>query len=206
VQGSDGNFYGTTQSGGTYNYGTVFNISTNGALTNLYSFSTSSQGSPGGLVQGSDGNFYGTTEYGGNTNLGLGAGIGTVFTVTTNGTLTNLHSFTGTNDGAYPVAPLVQGSDGNYYGTTQNGGTNNVGTIFRLTIQPQLTMTFSGADFIVSWPTNYAGYILQRTVNVGSSNWFTYTLPFPPIISNGQFVFTIPAANLQPGFFRMRSP
>ena len=71
-----------------------------------------------GLVQGSDGNFYGTT-YDGGTN-----GYGTVFKISTNGVLTSLHSFTGTNDGANPYAGLVQGSDGNFYGTTYSGGTN----------------------------------------------------------------------------------
>ena len=64
-------------------------------------------------MQGSDGNFYGTT-YGGGTN----GGYGTVFKISTNGALTSLYSFTGGNDGANPDAGLVQGSDGNFYGTT----------------------------------------------------------------------------------------
>ena len=55
-----------------------------------------------------------------------------VFTVATNGNLTGLYSFGGTNDGANPIAGLVQGSDGNFYGTTELGGTNNLGTVFRL--------------------------------------------------------------------------
>jgi len=141
VQGSDGNFYGTTYGGGTYNRGSVFQISTNGALTNLYSFSTFS--SPGGLVQGSDGSFYGTTRSGGNTNLSDGYGFGMVFKVTTNGTLTSLYSFTGTNDGANPQAALVQGSDGNFYGTTQQGGTNRVGTVFEINTNGVLASLYS---------------------------------------------------------------
>ena len=194
VQGNDGNFYGTTIYGGNLNlngglgYGTVFKVTANGTLTNFYSFSTFS--SPGGLVQGSDGNFYGTTEYGGNTNLNGGFGYGTVFTVTTNGTLTTLHSFS-----TFSIpGGLVQGSDGNFYGTTQLGGTNNAGTIFRLTIQPQLTMTVSGANVILSWPTNYPGWYLQKTVNLGAAGFVQITLLAPPIIVNGQFVVTLPNA------------
>ena len=96
----------------------MFKISTNGALTSLYSFTGGNDGADpeAGLVQGSDGNFYGTTAYGG-TN-----GAGTVFKISTNGALTSLYSFTGGNDGADPLAGLVQGSDGSFYGTTDGGG------------------------------------------------------------------------------------
>ena len=121
VQGSDGNFYGTTVEGGQYEFGTVFKITPSGTLTNLYSFAGSDGANPRGLVQGSDGNFYGTTF----------SGPGTVFKITPSGTLTTLYSFAG-SDGANPDAGLVQGSDGNYYGTTYYGGANNVGTVFRL--------------------------------------------------------------------------
>ena len=147
VQGSDGYFYGTTYYGGTkttYYGGTVFKISTNGALTTLYSFSDGNDGGQplAGLVQGSDGNFYGTTLYGG-TN-----GDGTVFKISTNGVLTSLYSFTGGNDGGNPYAGLVQGSDGNFYGTTENGGTNNWGTVFKIGTNGALTSlhSFTGGD------------------------------------------------------------
>src|SRR5208337_2279987 len=115
VQGSDGNFYGTTSGGGTNGDGTVFQISTNRALTSLYAFTSGNDGGEpyAGLVQGSDGNFYSTTS-GGGTN-----GDGTVFKISTNRALTSLYSFTLGNDGGYPDAGLVQGSDGNFYGTTE---------------------------------------------------------------------------------------
>ena len=72
-----------------------------------------------GLVQGSDGNFYGTTAHG-----GTNGGVGTVFKISATGALTTLYSFTGGKDGGRPQAGLVQGSDGNFYGTTADGGTN----------------------------------------------------------------------------------
>ena len=110
--------------------GTVFKISPNGALTNLYSFTgTNDGGDPyAGLVQGSDGNFYGTTGEGG-TN-----GHGTVFKISPNGAMTTLYSFQHYNDGANPDAGLVQGSDGNFYGTTSNGGSERRGTVFQISI------------------------------------------------------------------------
>jgi uncharacterized repeat protein (TIGR03803 family) len=197
VQGSDGYFYGTTYAGGTNGIGTVFKINTNGALTSLYSFTGGMDGfrPQAGLVQGSDGNFYGTTREGGNTNLNSGLGYGTVFAVTTNGKLTSLYSFTGGNDGAYPLAGLVQGSDGSFYGTTDAGGRVGAGTIFRLTIQPQLTMTVSGANVILSWPTNAAGFFPQHTLYLGATaGWVSVTLMQPPVIINGQFVVTLPNA------------
>ncbi|MGO9611202.1 MAG: choice-of-anchor tandem repeat GloVer-containing protein, partial [Verrucomicrobiia bacterium] len=123
VQGSDGNFYGTTASGGTNDEGTVFRISPSGNETNLYSFgSLANDGSfpVAGLVQGSDGNFYGTTKYGGLN------GWGTVFRISASGSYTNLYSFgSHANDGEFPEAGLVQGSDGNFYGTAWEGGGTN---------------------------------------------------------------------------------
>jgi len=206
VQGSDGYFYGTTDGHGPFFYlSAVFKISTNGSLTPLYAFSPPWVEHPSRLVQGNDGNFYGTTEIGGNTNLNGGLGYGTVFTVTTNGTLTSLYSFSGTNDGSTPDAGLVQGSDGNFYGTTAFGGTNNAGTVFRLTIQPQLTMTVSGANVILSWPTNYPDWYLQRTVNLDAAGFVRITLQGPPVIVNGQFAVTLPITSDQPGFYRLSS-
>ncbi len=141
VHGSDGNFYGTTPFGGTNNYGTVFKINTNGAFTDLYSFTGRDGAFPNGLVEGSDGNFYGTT-YGGGTK-----GLGTVFKISPKGALTSLHSFTGVEDGDRPNG-LVQGSDGNFYGTTSGGGTNYLGTVFQISTNGALTSlyTFTGGN------------------------------------------------------------
>src|SRR4029077_9753895 len=116
VQGSDGNFYGTTAFGGAHFKGTVFKIDATGNLTTLHSFSGSpSEGSNpiAALVQDTDGNFYGTTASGG------AHFQGTVFRITPAGGVTVLHSFSGSpSEGSVPFAGLVQGSDGNFYGTT----------------------------------------------------------------------------------------
>ncbi len=142
VPGTDGNFYGTTQFGGRSSDGTVFQMTPAGTLTSLVSFTGTNGNQPqSALVQGTDGNFYGTTNIGGSSNLG------TVFKVTPTGTLTSLISFTGTN-GANPQAALVQGTDGNFYGTTNIGGNNNLGTVFRVTSTGALTSfySFTGTD------------------------------------------------------------
>lgn len=138
VQGTDGNFYGTTT-------GTVFQITPAGALSTLHSFCTSgppcSDGTyPNALIQGADGNYYGTTQiYGANNG-------GTVFQITSAGVLTTLYSFcalANCADGTTPRAGLVQGSDGNFYGTTYSGGsgvacttTGGCGTIVELSPEP----------------------------------------------------------------------
>jgi uncharacterized repeat protein (TIGR03803 family) len=145
IQGSDGNFYGTTDTGGTANQGTMFRITPLGVETVLYSFGNGTDGQvpEGTLIQGSDGNFYGTTGYGGTD------GLGTVFKITPAGIETVLHSFGGGGDGIVPFVGLVQGSDGNFYGTTGFGGSANRGTVFKITpagVETVLHSFGSGTD------------------------------------------------------------
>jgi uncharacterized repeat protein (TIGR03803 family) len=138
VQSTDGNFYGTTWSGGTstkcgtYGCGTVFQVTPAGSLTTLHSFCTLA-GCPDGrlpsaLIQATDGNFYGTTS---GTSINCTLRCGTVFEITPGGTLGTLHVFDST-DGADPEAALVQATDGSFYGTTTAGGSHGSGTVFRL--------------------------------------------------------------------------
>jgi uncharacterized repeat protein (TIGR03803 family) len=137
VEGSDGNFYGTTSRGGASDTGTVFQITSAGTLTTLYSFTGSTNGATpkAGLVQGSDGFLYGTTYLGGTNN------DGTVFQISSNGVLTTIYQFDDARkiDGKNPEAALVQGRDGNFYGTTYLGGVNNDGTAFVINSAGTLT-------------------------------------------------------------------
>jgi uncharacterized repeat protein (TIGR03803 family) len=139
VQGTDGAFYGTTFAAD----GTVFKITAAGALTTLHTFNYADGSGPNAvLVQGTNGNFYGTTDSGGMF------GYGTIFRITSAGVFKNLHNFTCGADGCVPVAGLVQGTDGVFYGTTREGGANGDGTVFKITAAGALTTihTFSGAD------------------------------------------------------------
>lgn len=158
VQATNGNFYSTTNYGGAYNGGTVFEISAAGKLTTLHSFDGPDGSGPfGGLVQASDGNFYGTTIYGGTNE------DGTVFKVTPSGVLTTLHSFDGA-DGANPTAAVVQATNGRFYGVTTSGGTYKTGTIYEMTGQGQLTSLYSfcAQQGCPDGSTPYAG-LLQAT-------------------------------------------
>ena len=143
IQASDGSFYGTTWGGGAYGYGTVFRMSASGTVTTLQSFNFNNGAAPtAGLVQASDGSFYGTTEYGG-TSGSCSNGCGTVFQITASGALITLHYFTGGGDGGYPVAGLVQASDGNFYGTTQQDGLDFGGTVFKITPSGTFTTLYN---------------------------------------------------------------
>jgi len=132
VTDGKGNFYGATVGGGDGNCGTIFKIDAAKNFTRLYSFSAALEDGSnpyGALVWGDDGALYGTTYSGGSANLGV------IFKITPTGVFTQLYSFTYSNiDGANPYAALVQGRDGNFYGTTYAGGPNNVGTVFKLTM------------------------------------------------------------------------
>jgi uncharacterized repeat protein (TIGR03803 family) len=171
TQGGDGNFYGTTHSGGSSDYGTVFKVTTNGSLTTLVSFAGTNGTYPyAGLTLGNDGNFYGTTFEGGSAfNGNFDSGFGTVFRITTNGNLTTLVSFAVTN-GSYPQAALTLGSDGNFYGTTTEGGNIlGFGTVFKVTTNGDLTTLVSFAG------TNGSGPVAGLTLGSDGNFYGTTT-------------------------------
>jgi uncharacterized repeat protein (TIGR03803 family) len=150
VLGPDGSFYGTTFNGGANSdHGTIFKISSDGTLTTLYSFCAQPNCVDGAfpigtLALGNDGNFYGTTYGGGE---GVHGNDGTVYKVTPSGRLTTLYSFCINyycTDGDLPNAGIVQGTDGNFYGTTANGGSSRgYGTVFKITTRGAFTRLYS---------------------------------------------------------------
>jgi uncharacterized repeat protein (TIGR03803 family) len=188
-----GNLYGTTQSGGKYisgGGGVVFKLTPNqdGAdwtQTTLYTFCAQSQcadGSvPNSLIMDAAGNLYGTTAYGG-TSFAGGMGAGTVFKLmpTANGwTETVLYNFASrlyVVDGKVPLGMLIMDSAGSLYGTTFLGGTNNAGTVFRVTPSQDgmvwtETVLYSfcsqyNGSFCLDGQTSRAGLVMDEAGNL----------------------------------------
>jgi uncharacterized repeat protein (TIGR03803 family) len=163
IQGSDGNIYGTTGSGGggsgcgSEGCGTLFKVTSSGAFKTMYTFCsrtncTDGVGPSGSLVQGTDGNFYGVTVGNGAGGQGSGGGCptgtscGTVFKITPAGALTTLYAFCSKSacaDGGNPRGGLIQATDGNFYGTTDLAGAYGYGTLFKITPTGNLTSLYS---------------------------------------------------------------
>jgi uncharacterized repeat protein (TIGR03803 family) len=178
--------YGVTWENGGY----VFKVNTNGTgFTTLHTFTgtdpntgTNTDGvfpEAGLILSGTT--LFGTASHGGDSNSG------TVFKVNTDGTdFTTLHSFSGLNyltnsDGNVPYSGLVL-SGATLYGTTIFGGSGGSGTIFSISLPPQLTITPIGPNISLSWPTNFTGFTLQSTTNLTSPIWTT-NLPAPVIVN-----------------------
>jgi uncharacterized repeat protein (TIGR03803 family) len=182
AQGTDGDLYGTTVAGGLYNQGTVFKITPAGTQTILYNFCAQTNCPDGddpsaAQTLGTDGNFYGTTYLGGAHADACRAGCGVVFKIIPMGAMTTLYSFCaqpGCADGAGPGA-LVQGSDGNFYGITEQGGSNTCvntcGTVFKITPAGVLTTLYKF--------TSAGGYdpdVVQSLVQATDGNFYGTTV------------------------------
>lgn len=202
TEARDGAFYGTTSEGGPAGGGTLFRLdAASGVLTTLYSFlSTDAGGVHAGLIAGQDGYWYGTT-YSGGAN-----GAGSVFRVDpATATLTTLHDFAGP-DGQNPVpGALMQGSDGNLYGTTQLGGN---GTVFKLNPTTRAFATlhmFSGINdgrFPLGGVTEGGDGYLYGTTVLGGQGFGTVfrvhpaTLAYDIVVAFGNSNGRSPSGNL----------
>jgi len=166
VEGTDGNFYGTTSPwNGAAGSGAIYKITPSGNFTVLHQFNgTDGAIAVAPLTLGTDGNFYGTTIYGGPN------GNGNVFRITPSGSLTILYNLDNTQgDGEFPIGRLIQGSDGNFYGTTVDGGAYGFGVVFKIT---------PAGNFIVLYNMNgttdgsapYAGLVQATDGNFYGAN------------------------------------
>ena len=140
-----GNYYGTTQSGGSSNSGVVFKIHTSGKETILHSFGGQGDGAYpfAALTRDATGNLYGTTAYGGSS------GNGVVFKVSKTGAETVLYNFAGgTSDGCNPFGAVIRDTAGNLYGTTEFCGAAGYGTVFEVDTKGSETVlhSFTGTD------------------------------------------------------------
>jgi uncharacterized repeat protein (TIGR03803 family) len=178
--------YGTATSFGGLGYGTVFAVNTDGTgFTVLHNFA----GGNDGLDPQADlillcNTLYGTATFDGDS------GDGTLFAVNTDGTrYTNLYSFTGGNDGAYPQAGLILFSN-TLYGTASQGGCSSAGTVFSFSLSspPQLSIALFGANIILTWPTNVAGFTLQSTTNLAPLAVWTTVSPASVVVNTNNAV------------------
>lgn len=149
VAASNGNLYGATLEGGSFNgsgTGTFYQMTPSGTVTPLHTFEPAQvAGSSGAVIQGKNGNFYGT-------DIGGGNGAGTIYEITPAGEVNVLYTFcslTDCKDGSTPYGAMLIGSDGNFYGTTYAGGANTTdcnggcGTLFQITPAGKLTTLYN---------------------------------------------------------------
>lgn len=176
AQGSDNNFYGTTSQGGMSGKGTIFRITPTGNLSTLFVFAgTNGSGPAADLLAGSEGFLYGTTSFGGENSF-----YGVAFRVSTNGQFSVMRSFNTLTDGRAPNS-LVEGPDGNVYGTTSE----DYSRFFRFVASPRiLKIQQMNAGRTITWNSfTNATYRLEYKNTAAQSDWNTFA---PSILSSGQ--------------------
>jgi uncharacterized repeat protein (TIGR03803 family) len=189
IEAPDGSFYGCADS--TTHVGAIFRVTKDGALTTVADFRVNYVGQypVGPLAFGNDGDLYGSCYEGGSGNA---YPYGTIFRISPEGAVTLLFSLTGYGgqySGAYPYAGLVQGWDGNLYGTTDSGGVDGGGNIFRINMPgPLLSMSRYGGKGVLSWRTNFTGYFLECSTDLSHDTWARCTSDAAVI--DGRYVVT----------------
>lgn len=184
IQGIDGNFYGTATSSNTSGfYGSVYKVTLPSLkFSTLHDFVNTDGATPAApLMQASSGNFYGLTQLGGSN----GDNAGNLFTITPSGAFNVLATFSGSN-GHNSVAPVVQGSDGNFYGTEIHGGTANLGVVFKITPAGAITdlYSFTGSGdgafpyggLVLASDGKFYGTTSQATATSGCGTIFSINL------------------------------
>jgi uncharacterized repeat protein (TIGR03803 family) len=209
VQASDGNLYGTTAFYGADGRGTIFKITPSGSLSTLHSFCSESNCKDGAnpesaLIQATDGSFYGTTVFGGADEGGDCLQCGTIFRITSGGTLTSLYSFClegGCPDGSNPYAALVQDTNGNFYGTAGQGGANFDGTVFSLSVGLGIFVSLQPASGKVGATIRILGTDLAGTTSVS----FNGTPAAFKVVSHSLISATVPESATT-GFVTVTTP
>ncbi len=205
-----GDLFGTAQTGGANNTGTVYELSASGQFTSLYSFSSVSSlensngaGPYSGLTAANDGNFYGTTEYGGSN------GKGVVYKITPAGIETTLHSFNGdagngNSDGSNPNSTLTIGNDGDLYGTANKGGSSDHGSLFKIYTGTALSVPAAPTPPPVTTPAtrfdfNGDGHADLLWYNTGSGGVSVWDMNDESVLQYGPtFTSLAPSSGWQP--------
>ncbi len=163
IRGTDQSLYGTTYDGGRFGFGVVFKLARDGTATVLHDFAGGDDGANplGGLLRDTEGNLYGTAS-----DILTSQNSGVIFQIAPDGTERVLHSFSDSSEGIFPVGELIRDPDGNFYGTTIQGGASGRGVVFRLAPDGTYTVLHSFAGGHHDGSNPYSGVVRDPEGNL----------------------------------------